>query len=310
MKGYKVLPISYSDTKPFILHIHYAKRLPSITHSFGLFKESELVGIVTYGSPPSQALCRGIAGDAYKNIVLELNRLVLKNNIKNEASYLVANSFKFLKKPLIIVSFADINQNHNGYIYQATNFFYTGLSTNDTQYQDKNGNEFHFRKLGHYKKNNTLNVPLIKKRIDEKNINKIEIANFLRKFKGNYTANQLDKIFGYKCRASHWFRKDKGFSFPTIDDWNKLKTILKFDNTYDYVMQKYELVADIKEIKKTLNLKKILIKKKHRYIYLLANKKDKKNLLKKLNYPILDYPKFQNKNYKTDTNITTQGLLI
>ena len=67
---------------------------------------------------------------------------------------------------------------------------------------------------------------------------------------------------------------------------------------------------DNKEIKKTLNLKKILIKKKHRYIYLLANKKDKKNLLKKLNYPILDYPKFQNKNYKTDTNITTQGLLI
>ena len=50
--------------------------------------------------------------------------------------------------------------------------------------------------------------------------------------------------------------------------------------------------------------------RKHRYIYIIANKKDKKNILKKLKYPIFDYPKFQNKNYKTDTNITTQGLLI
>ena len=218
MKGYKVLPISYSDTKPFILHIHYAKRLPSITHSFGLFKESELVGIVTYGSPPSQALCRGIAGDAYKNIVLELNRLVLKNNIKNEASYLVANSFKFLKKPSIIVSYADTSQNHNGYIYQATNFIYTGLSDKRTEWRQKNSN------------------------------------------KHNKTVQEQ-----YSLKE----RKDNTDKFYVVDR-----------------------------------------PRKHRYIYVLANKKDKKNLLKKLKYPISDYPKFQNKNYKTDTNITTQGLLI
>ena len=96
MDCYKVLPIKYNDTKPFILNIHYAKRIPSITYSFGLFFKNELVGIVTYGSPPSQSLCRGIAGDECRKIVLELNRLVLKNNIKNEAAFLVANSFKLL----------------------------------------------------------------------------------------------------------------------------------------------------------------------------------------------------------------------
>ena len=94
MNNYKVLKISYDQTKPFILDIHYAKRMPSITYSFGLYLENELVGVVTYGSPASQSLCKGIAGDEYKKIVLELNRLVLKNNIKNEASYLVGNSFK------------------------------------------------------------------------------------------------------------------------------------------------------------------------------------------------------------------------
>ena len=92
MINYKVLQISYDQTKPFILNIHYAKRMPSITYSFGLYMQNELVGVVTYGSPASQSLCRGIAGDEFKKIVLELNRLVLKNNIKNEASFLVSNS--------------------------------------------------------------------------------------------------------------------------------------------------------------------------------------------------------------------------
>ena len=37
INDYKVLQISYDQTKPFILDIHYAKRMPSITYSFGLY---------------------------------------------------------------------------------------------------------------------------------------------------------------------------------------------------------------------------------------------------------------------------------
>ena len=218
MDSYKVLPIKYNDTKPFILNIHYAKRLPSITYSFGLFFKNELVGIVTYGSPPSQSLCRGIAGDECRKIVLELNRLVLKNNIKNEASFLVANSFKLLKKPTIIVSYADTSQNHTGYIYQATNFIYTGLSDKRTEWREINTNKH-------------------SKTICEQ-----------------YSLNE---------------RKNNPDKFHLVDR-----------------------------------------PRKHRYIYIIANKKDKKNILKKLKYPILEYPKFQNKNYKTNTNIQTQGILI
>ena len=50
--------------------------------------------------------------------------------------------------------------------------------------------------------------------------------------------------------------------------------------------------------------------RKHRYIYFIGSKKDKKEILKQLKYPIMDYPKFENTNYKTNTNIKTQGLLI
>jgi len=206
MNNYQVLRISYNETKPFILDIHYAKRMPSISYSFGLYLENELVGVVTYGSPASSSLCRGIAGDDYKKIVLELNRLVLKNNIKNEASFLVSNSFKQLPKPSIIVSYADTSQNHTGYVYQATNFLFTGTTKKRTDMAGKDGKH-----------------------------------------------------------------------------------------------SRHHLGDKTKRINRSA---------KHRYVYILANKKDKKTLINKLKYPISKYPKFDNKNYLTDTNIQTQGLLI
>jgi hypothetical protein len=135
MIDYCVKNINYQDVKPFLLHIHYAKRIPSISYSIGLFYKEDLVGCVCYGYPPSTALKVGIAGEQFKKNVIELNRLVLKNNKKNEASYLVGNSFKLLPKNTIIVSYADISQKHIGYVYQATNFIYTGLSAKRTEWQ-------------------------------------------------------------------------------------------------------------------------------------------------------------------------------
>ncbi len=82
-----------------------------------------------------------------------------------------------LEKPKIIISFADPNNFHHGYIYQATNFIYTGISSNTTQLIDKFGNEFHFRNIGHYQKNNKLDVQLVKRRKQEDKLDKIEIAN-------------------------------------------------------------------------------------------------------------------------------------
>jgi hypothetical protein len=132
-EDYSVSPISYQDTKPYILGIHYAKRMPSISFAFGLFdKEKNLIGCVTYGSPASPRVCDGICGVDHKEKVLELNRLVLKNNVKNEASFLIAASLKMLPKPSIVISYADRSKNHVGYVYQATNWIYLGLSAKRT----------------------------------------------------------------------------------------------------------------------------------------------------------------------------------
>lgn len=100
-----VRKISYEETKPFILGIHYARRMPCITDAFGLFVNGELTGVVTYGVPASPNLCKGLAGEKNKSRVRELNRLVLlpdKQN-KNDASYLVGHSLKLMQNIYIYI---------------------------------------------------------------------------------------------------------------------------------------------------------------------------------------------------------------
>ena len=137
--NYAIRRIQHKETLPFILNIHYAKRIPSISYAFGLFQNKVLVGIVSYGMPASASLCEGIAGKNNKKYVLELNRLVLKNNKKNEASMLIAASFKLLPKPKIIVSYADTKQQHLGIVYQATNFMFTGTTKERTDIAGEQG---------------------------------------------------------------------------------------------------------------------------------------------------------------------------
>jgi hypothetical protein len=135
----KVLPIKNEEAHPWILRKHYAKRLPSISHAFGLYDEATLKGVVTYGMPASPFLCVGVCGEEFKDLVLELNRLVLLDNKKNQASFLIAGSIRLLPKPKIIVSYADTKMNHTGYVYQATNFLFTGTTKERTDMAAENG---------------------------------------------------------------------------------------------------------------------------------------------------------------------------
>jgi hypothetical protein len=139
---YKVKSIDNSACKDWILNKHYAKRMPPIEYAFGLFNESNLLqGIVTYGTPVSSSL-RNLWNNEYK--LMELNRLVINEGLeKNVLSYLVSNSLKMLPKPLVIVSYADTSKNHHGFIYQATNWIYTGLSVAFKDYYIKGMEHLH-----------------------------------------------------------------------------------------------------------------------------------------------------------------------
>ena len=76
-KGKFVRRITYDEAKPFLLEIHYARRMPCITDAFGLFVDGSIIGCVTYGVPASRPLCIGLAGEENSENVRELNRLCI-----------------------------------------------------------------------------------------------------------------------------------------------------------------------------------------------------------------------------------------
>lgn len=159
---YTVKSIKYDQTKEWLLKKHYAKRLCSITFSFGLFNmDNILLGVCTFGSPPSRSLCIGICGEENAHKVYELNRLCVNDNLeKNVLSFFVSNCLRNLPNDLIIVSYADTSLGHHGYIYQATNWIYTGLSAKRTErYDEKNPNK-HSKSITENKKNIYKNLPI------------------------------------------------------------------------------------------------------------------------------------------------------
>jgi len=150
MKGkYTVKPIDSFQTYDWILNKHYAKRIPSISFAFGLYEKNLLKGILTIGKPASPSLCDGICGKEFSEFVYELNRLCVEDNLeKNVLSYFVGNSLKLIPENMILVSYADSLMNHHGYIYQATNWIYTGKTKERTDIGLEDGS--HSR---HYDKN-------------------------------------------------------------------------------------------------------------------------------------------------------------
>lgn len=143
----QVLPIKNEETAPWLLKKHYAKRMPQIMFAFGLYENESLIGVITYGIPASPSLCMGICGKEYYDKVFELNRICLENNEKNQASYFVAKTLQLLPKPTIVVSYADTAQGHVGYVYQASNFIYTGLSANRVDWTIKGQEHKHFKTI-------------------------------------------------------------------------------------------------------------------------------------------------------------------
>lgn len=147
MTDYVVKKIPSSMTDEWLLKKHYAKRKCSISYSFGLYRDNLLEGIVTFGSPPSRALCVGVCGIDFVDKVIELNRLCINSkNSKNSASFLVSQALKQIGNK-IVVSYADTSMQHIGYIYQATNWIYTGLSAKRTERYDINNPNAHSKSV-------------------------------------------------------------------------------------------------------------------------------------------------------------------
>lgn len=174
IKNYSVKSIKNKECKDWFLNKHYAKRLPSISFAYGLYIDSCLEGVCSFGRPMSFTLIKGALNGLYRNSFLELNRLVVNEGLKkNTLSFFISQCFKQLPKPLVIVSYADTSQNHHGYIYQATNWIYTGLSNKFTDYAVRGLEHMHHSSIedsvGRYDKNKNIDKhTLLKEKYGDK----------------------------------------------------------------------------------------------------------------------------------------------
>lgn len=133
-----VRPIETKRAMEVVVANHYLHRACNCVEAFGLFVDGKadgdlfadgvLKGVIVLGKPASFTLCNGICGPDESKNVLEFNRLWVCDSMpRNTESWFVAQALR-LSGFQIIVSFADIEQGHIGYIYQATNWLYTGVS--------------------------------------------------------------------------------------------------------------------------------------------------------------------------------------
>jgi hypothetical protein len=150
--------------KDWFLNKHYAKRVPMIEFSFGLYENGILVGVCSYGT----TLAIGIR-KIFNYNVYELNRLCVNDGLeKNVLSFFVSNTIKLMPKTCVLLSYADINQGHNGYIYQATNWIYTGLSAIVKEYKVRGQEDMHSQTLFDKSKGKPYRVAYLKELYGDK----------------------------------------------------------------------------------------------------------------------------------------------
>lgn len=145
MKG-EVCYLQYQEAVNFLLPKHYSGRIPSISKAFGWYINNNLVAVCTFGKPASPSLCKGVAGEHNASSVYELNRLCRIDDLQEQLSSFVSACLRRLQNEnWIIVSYADTEMSHNGYVYQASNFIYTGKTKERTdKYTEGNKHSRHY----------------------------------------------------------------------------------------------------------------------------------------------------------------------
>lgn len=105
--------------------------------ALGLYTDNDLVGVGVIGKPASYTLCNAMCGKDESKNVGEFNRLWVSDEMpRNTESWFMARILRASPYD-ILVSFADTAVGHVGYIYQATNWLYTGLSLAQKYYRVK-----------------------------------------------------------------------------------------------------------------------------------------------------------------------------
>ena len=134
---YKIETISKTTANTFLAAHHYLSKAGYSFRSgnnYGLYKGEKLIGVAVFHGPsvPETAQsCFGLTRTEQQGI-WELGRLAVddESKVKNLTSWFLSRCIKQLRKDKdvrAILTYADTDY-HKGFIYQALNFKYYGLS--------------------------------------------------------------------------------------------------------------------------------------------------------------------------------------
>lgn len=184
-------PIPNSEAKEIIEQYHYTKSCPKATYSLGFYYKDKLCTVIVYGQPSNSNLAASLWEGGNEQECLELLRLFSFDWCpKNIESYCISQSIKWLKKnhPEIkmLVSYADTSVGHVGYVYQASNWLYVGMSSAEREiYID--GKRYHRRSL--YDKFGTSSLKVLKEMLGDR----LELGERYRKHKYIYVLGKDKK---------------------------------------------------------------------------------------------------------------------
>ena len=141
-----IAPCIYQAAKYAVEHWHYSKSMPAakLIH-YGVWEDNKFIGTIIFGASATQQLGKSYGLTQFQRC--ERVRIALKDH-RCFVSDVVSKAVKLLKESnpglRLIFSYADTKQGHEGKIYQAMNWIYTGTSPSAVEYIYK-GVRYHGR---------------------------------------------------------------------------------------------------------------------------------------------------------------------
>jgi hypothetical protein len=126
IKMLEVVPTTKQIADEFVTKKHYSRRASIFWAAFALIEDNAIVGVCVFGQPSPPIQRHSFINREFR--LYELSRLVIQTKTKNAASFLVSHALNALPQPCAVISYADMEQNHCGIVYQATNWLYTGAT--------------------------------------------------------------------------------------------------------------------------------------------------------------------------------------
>jgi hypothetical protein len=150
----EVREVSARFAREYIATYHYTRTMPDSTRFiYAGYFGSTLAGIICFGMGTGKNQYTAIIPTIQNGEYVELTRLWSPDGMpRNTESRLIGQAMKLLPAEIkLVLSFADPSRGHEGYIYQATNFSYCGMSNGGKMLLTADGIEKHPRLLGIYR---------------------------------------------------------------------------------------------------------------------------------------------------------------